>query len=54
MATNSHTPDSPEVEIVRPSYQPSKTELEEDVRVDASFEEAVQALTRPVCVRYDQ
>ena len=41
-----------EVKIVRPEYQPSKAELNEDVRVDASFEEAVDALTRPVKVRY--
>ena len=40
------------VEIVRPTYQPSKAELEEDLRVEATFEEAVQALTRPVSIRY--
>lgn len=45
-------PDPPEVEIVRPAYQPSKAELEEDMRVDATFEEAIQALARPVRVRY--
>ena len=42
----------PVVELVHPSYQPSKTELEEDLRVDATFEEAVQALAQPVKVRY--
>lgn len=42
----------PEVEIVHPSYQPSKAELEADLWVEASFEEAVDALTRPVNVRY--
>ena len=41
-----------EVEVVHPSYQPSKAELEEDMRVNASFEEAVDALTRPVHIRY--
>ena len=41
-----------EVEIVHPDYQPSATELEEDVRVDATFEEAVDALTKPVNIRY--
>ena len=41
-----------EVELVHPSYQPSKAELEEDVRVDATFEEAVQALAQPVRIRY--
>ena len=40
------------VEIVGPAYQPSDEELEEDLRVDATFEEAVDALTRPVRVRY--
>ena len=41
-----------EVEIVSPSCQPSKDELEEDLRVNASFEEAVDALTQPVSIRY--
>ena len=41
-----------EVKIVHPSYQPSKAELEEDLRVEASFEEAVDALTQPVRIRH--
>lgn len=41
-----------EVEIVRPSYRPGKKELEEDLRVDATFEEAVDAVTRPVSIGY--
>ena len=41
-----------EVEIVKPDYQPSAAELEEDVRVDASSDEAVEALTKPVSIRY--
>lgn len=40
------------VEIVSPDYQPSAAELEEDVRVEATFDEAVDALTRPVRIRY--
>lgn len=36
------------VEIARDDYQPSKAELEADARVDASFEEAIEALARPV------
>ena len=44
--------DPPVVELVHPSYQPSKAELKEDLRVDATFEEAVQALVRPVKVHY--
>ena len=42
----------PVVKLVHPSYQPSKAELEEDLRVEESFDEAVQALVRPVRVRY--
>ena len=41
-----------DVEVVHPSYQPGKAELDEDMRVDASFEEAVNALTKPVRVRH--
>ena len=35
-----------------PDYQPSAVELEEDVRVDATFDEAVSALTQPMRIRY--
>ena len=35
-------------EMVRSSYQPSKKELEADMRVNATFEEAVEALVHPV------
>ena len=45
-------PKARDVEIVHPDYQPSAAELEEDVRVDATFDEAVDALTRPVSIRY--
>ena len=41
-----------EVEIVSSDYQPSVAELEEDTRVDATFDEAVDALTKPVSIRY--
>ena len=41
-----------QVEIVHPDYQPSAAELEEDTRVDATFDEAVDALTKPVSIRY--
>ena len=40
------------VEIVKSDYQPTKAELEADTRVDASFDEAVDALTKPVSIRY--
>ena len=41
-----------QVDIVKPTYQPSKAELEEDMRVRATFEEAVDALVQPVVVNY--
>ena len=40
------------VKIVDSSYQPSKAELNEDVRVLASFTEAVDALVKPVEIEY--
>ena len=50
--SNTKHPEPREVALVHPSYQPSKAELEEDLRVDATFDETVQALVRPVKVRY--
>ena len=41
-----------EVEVAHPSYQPSRAELNEDMRVNAAFEEAVHALARPVKIRH--
>ena len=41
-----------EVEIVRPEYQPNKAELEADMRVSASFDEAIDALWQPVSINY--
>ena len=41
-----------EVKIVHPSYQPSRAELREDLRVDATFEEGMRALVQPVKVQY--
>ena len=46
------TPKPRKVEIARSDYQPSKAELNEDVRVNATFEEAVDAITKPVSIRY--
>lgn len=40
------------MEIVKPDYQPSAAELGEGVRVDATFDEAVDALTKPVSIGY--
>ena len=50
--TITEKPEPLEVEIVHPDYQPSKAELKEDVRVEATFDEAVDALAQPVKVRY--
>ena len=50
-----HKPSSPRrrvVEVMHPHYQPTQAELEEDVRIDAPFEDVVRALTRPVELRY--
>ncbi len=44
-------PEPREVHIVHHDYQPSKAQLEADARVEASFEEAVDALTQPVRIR---
>lgn len=39
------------VEIVRSDYQPSQAELKEDVSIDASFEELMQAAVEPVEIK---
>ena len=36
----------------RSDYQPSKAELEEDMNIDASLEELVQAVAEPVTIKY--
>ena len=40
------------VKVMHPSYQPSRTELREDVRVKATFKQAVKALGKQVKVEY--
>ena len=40
------------VEVPDPSYQPTAAELREDLRVNATFEEAVKSVVQPVKVRY--
>ena len=52
MKTGKTPPKPREVEIIHPSYQPSAAELREDLRINATFEEAVKALVRPVKIRY--
>ena len=44
-------PEPVEVEIAQSTYQPSKAELEEDLRVNVSFEEALDALVMPVKIK---
>ena len=44
-------PKPSDVEIAHSGYQPSKEELRADLRVDATFDEAVEALTKPVRIR---
>ena len=47
------TPKKPQtVKIVRSDYQPSKSELEEDMSVDTSFEELMQIVIEPVTITY--
>ena len=41
-----------EVELAHHCYQPSRAELREDHRVDATFDEIVEACLRPVKIRY--
>ena len=45
-------PNRPTVDIVHPSHQPSVAELREDQRIDATFDQAVDALTRQMTVNY--
>ena len=40
------------VDVVGPSYQPSRAELREDLRVNATFKELAKAVVKPVKVRY--
>ena len=40
------------VEMVNPGYQSTAAKFEEDVRVDATFGEAVDTLTEPVRIHY--
>ena len=39
-----HNPQDPTIELVKDSYQPTKAELEPDMRVEADFEELARAL----------
>ncbi len=43
--------DQPTVEVVNYGYQPSRTELAEDLRFEGSLEKVAKALVQPVNVR---
>ncbi len=43
--------DRPVAEVVNSNYQPSKAELEQDLRFEGAFEEAARALVQPVNIR---
>ena len=47
-----HNPQHPTIELVKDSYQPTKAELEADMRVEADFEELARALVQPVNIRW--
>ena len=44
-------PKHPNVDVVEPTYQPSKAELEADLRVNATFKQAVKALSKTVVIK---
>ncbi len=44
----------PEVRLKPSSYQPNKTELDEDVRIDATPEDLIRAAFQPVKVVEDR
>ena len=44
-------PKHPTVELLEPSYQPSKAELEAGLRVDATFPQAVKAFQKHLTSR---
>ena len=51
MAKEPKRPQPRTVDVVDPSYQPSRAELREDLRIEGTFEEAIKALVRPVRIR---
>ena len=45
-------PKRPVIELAPSEYQPSKAELEEDVRLDATPEDVARSVLQPVRVRH--
>ena len=52
MKRESDRPKSCVVELAHHSYQPSREELREDHRVDATFDEIMEDCLRPAKIRY--
>lgn len=53
MTKKKQTTKRPVVAVPDPSYQPSRAQLREDQRIKgATFDQAVDALTKPVEVKY--
>ena len=48
-----HDPNAPTVRIKRSSYQPSKAELEEEIKIDATPEQLARAVARKVNIEYE-
>ncbi len=48
MSDNRDPPRRPEIDLPHHTYQPSRAELNEAPRVDATFEEVVAACLKPV------
>ena len=48
---NAKSTQAPDVEVPDPSYQPSRAELREDLRLKGTFKEAVEALVKPTQTR---
>lgn len=41
-----------DIVLKHPKYQPTKAELEEDLRVDTTFEELADVVVKPVRIQY--
>lgn len=50
--TKREKPEPRIIELPHHSYQPSVAELDEDMRVDASFAKLVKAVLQPAKIRY--
>ena len=44
--------EKPTVKVVQPSYQPSRKELRQDLRINATFEEVIKGMVAPVKIEY--